>query len=130
MGGRIIDQPLFSSFRLSRRSSASVISLCTNPTIIGSLRPFRKTMPSAMQESQRVGDVDRLRATEFSRISCRFPSAAPAAGAGGRDPGFNFGEGYAELAGFFVDEAFEVVAHAQTVEFGVGFVVPLLEPGE
>lgn len=47
-----------------------------------------------------------------------------------RHPGFDFGEGFAEVAGFFVDEAFEVVAHAEAVEVGVGFVVPLLEPGQ
>jgi len=34
------------------------------------------------------------------------------------------------VAGFFVYEAVKIVAHAEAVEVGVGFVVPLLEPGE
>ncbi len=38
--------------------------------------------------------------------------------------------GYTLLTGFFVDKAFEVVAHAEAVEVGVAFVVTLLEPGE
>ena len=39
-------------------------------------------------------------------------------------------KGFIHVAGFFVCKTFEVVAHAEAVEAGVGFVVPLLEPGE
>ena len=45
-------------------------------------------------------------------------------------PGFDFCESFAEVACFFVDKAFEVVAHAEAIEIGVGFVVPLRKPGE
>ena len=57
-------------------------------------------------------------------------TSATAAGAGRWRPGFDFGQGFVELAGFFVDEALEVVAHAHAVVGGVGVIMPLLEPGE
>ena len=45
-------------------------------------------------------------------------------------PCFDLSQGFAEVAGFFVYKTFEVVAHAEAVEVGVGVIVPLFEPGE
>ncbi len=44
-------------------------------------------------------------------------------------PRLDFGDRPAQLPGFFLDEAVEVVAHGDA-ELGVDFIVPLLEPGE
>ena len=63
------------------------------------------------------------------RVSFRLFSTSCCGTYRGR-PGFDFCEGFTEVAGFFVDETFEVVAHAEAIEIGVGFVVPLLKPGE
>ena len=48
----------------------------------------------------------------------------------GRRPRSDLLQSLPQRSSFFVDEAFEVVAHAEAVEVGVGFIVPLLEPGE
>jgi hypothetical protein len=45
-------------------------------------------------------------------------------------PRFDFSVGFAEVACFFVYKTFEVVAHTETVEVGVGLVVPLREQGK
>ena len=46
-----------------------------------------------------------------------------------RLPRFDFRDGLAQLAGLFLDEAIEVVAHGDA-ELGVDLIVPLLEPGK
>ena len=46
-----------------------------------------------------------------------------------RLPRLDFGDRLAQLPGFFLDEAVEVVAHGDA-ELGVDLIVPLLEPWE